>query len=269
MKHIDQAFTQKKGIGIIPFIMAGDLGLEVTLDLLQLLDQQGATAIELGVPYSDPLADGIIIQEAAERALKAGITLKQVLEIAAMARSRGVKAPLLLCTYINPILQYGVSSLFEEAKKVGINGLIIPDLPLEESKEFREIAEEQELALIPLVAPTSNLERIQKITATAQGFVYCVSSAGTTGIRGQFSNEVDSFLDQVRKHSPVPIAVGFGISEPQHVQRFAHHADAAIIGSALVKQIAARKQQLHDPEERAAALEEISRWIGEFISPFE
>lgn len=266
MQLIDQAFKQKKGIGIIPFIMAGDPKIEVTLDLLQLLDQQGAMAIELGVPYSDPLADGIVIQEAAERALKEGITLKQVLEITIAARQRGVKVPLLLCTYINPILQYGVASLFKEAKKAGINGLIIPDLPLEESGEFKEIAKEEELALVPLVAPTSPLKRIQQITASAQGFVYCVSTAGTTGIRGQFSDEVESFLEQVRKHSPVPIAIGFGISDPQHVLRFAPYADAAIIGSALVKQIAARKHRLCLPEERAKALEEISSWIGKFTS---
>lgn len=261
MHPIEQAFHDQKRIGLIPFIMAGDPDLEVTLELLQLLDEEGVTAIELGMPYSDPLADGPVIQEAAGRALAQGISLHQVLAIAAEARRRGIRTPLILFSYLNPILQYGKRQLFSDAKGAGFNGLIIPDLPLEESQSIRELSDEQDLLLIPLVAPTSPPERIKQITAAAQGFVYCVSSAGTTGVRAHFPQGVETFLDHVREQSPVPIAIGFGISGPEHLRQFSPHADAAVVGSALINQLAEKRERLLLPEERGEALEEIRLWL--------
>lgn len=244
----------------IPYITTGDPSPEATVELVSTLAEAGADIIELGVPYSDPLADGPVIQAASERALKNGVTLNTVLEMAAAIRRDGVTVPLVLFTYINPILSMGIERLCERAGSVGFDGMIVPDLPHEENKDLLKAAERHGLALIPLVAPTSE-KRIQRIVAAAQGFVYCVSSLGTTGTRDSFDADIIAFLDHVRQLSPIPTAVGFGISKREHVTRFASHVDAVIVGSALVREIASVQHQLLDPLQKKTAHSHIFKFV--------
>lgn len=263
--RIEAAFNSTDRRPLIPFITVGDPTAGATLDLIRLLDEEKVMAIELGVPYSDPLADGPVIQAASERARRQGITLSRVLELARTAREEGVTTPLVLFSYYNPILNYGPEALADTAQSVGLDGMIIPDLPWEESRSFSRLTEERGLDLIPLVAPTSR-ERIRRIVSDAQGFVYCVSSLGTTGVRQRFSEGVDEFLEVVREYSPVPMAVGFGISCSEHVHRFLRHADAAVVGSALVRLIEAKGDSLQDPDRKGEALAEIQKFIRELTT---
>ena len=192
--------------------------------------------VELGVPYSDPLADGPVIQRASERALRNRIGLLDCMAVASKARERGVTMPFILFTYFNPVLQLGLERYFDLLKEHGFSGMIIPDLPLEEDSEVRALAEASGIHLIPLVAPTSEA-RVERIAARAQGFVYCVSSLGVTGVRSSFHEGIDAFLDSVRRASSVPICVGFGISSREHAERFAGLCDGVIVGSAIVRQV--------------------------------
>lgn len=263
--RIEAAFKSEERLPLIPFITAGDPSLEVTLDVIRLLDKEKVTAIELGVPYSDPLADGPVIQSASERALSQGVTLTRVLELARTAREMGVTTPLVLFSYYNPIFRFGEEALVDRAYFSGLNGMIIPDLPWEEGRRFSQLAGERGMDLIPLVAPTSQ-ERIRRIVSDARGFVYCVSSMGTTGMRQHFSAGVESFLDAVREYSPVPTAVGFGISRSEQVRHFLHHADAAVVGSALVRLIAAKGDRLQDCNRKAQAVAEIRESIRDLAA---
>lgn len=237
---IDAAFKQLREQGraaFIPFLTVGDPALDISVEIIQTLEQAGADMIELGVPYSDPLADGPVIQRASERALKNGsISIADVIQVAENARHVGVKLPFILFTYYNPVLQYGLERFFELAFAKGISGLIIPDLPIEEDSELRALAEEAGIHLIPLVAPTSN-ERVTRIASQARGFVYCVSSLGVTGVRADFHKGIDEFLSTVRSATAIPIAVGFGISSREQVERFEKLADGVIVGSAIVRLI--------------------------------
>ncbi|MBA4496052.1 tryptophan synthase subunit alpha [Paenactinomyces guangxiensis] len=259
MNQLQAAFRSQKE-HLIPFIMSGDPSLEVTLKLIYLLAEEGAAAIELGVPFSDPMADGPVIQAASERALQQNVTLSDVLELGRMVRQQGCDVPLILFTYANPVFQYGLERLVKQAVSCGFNGVIVPDLPYEESAPLRKLGSEAGLAVIPLVAPTSR-QRIGKIVSDAQGFVYCVSSLGTTGMRQQFAGHVDSFLQIVREMSPVPTAVGFGISKREHVVRFLEQADAVVVGSALVRKIEELSPKLSDPEQCDDALNEVRVFV--------
>jgi tryptophan synthase alpha chain len=260
MERIREAFRKGRVPRLIPFIMAGDPDVETTVSLLELLDQEGAAAVEVGFPFSDPLADGPVIQQAAWRALGQGMTLYRLWEMISIARERGVRVPLILFSYYNPLFSYGLRPLVTDAKQAGFNGLIVPDLPMEESEELRELCDRTGLALIPLVAPTSR-ERIGKIVSRARGFVYCVSSLGTTGRKDRFSQGVERFLLEVRSRSPVPTVVGFGISRGEHVRRFSRFADGVVVGSALIEQIASVSERLRREEERPQALEDIRRFV--------
>ncbi|BBH20980.1 tryptophan synthase alpha chain [Paenibacillus baekrokdamisoli] len=237
---IDNKFAQLREQGrsaLIPFLTIGDPDLATSVDIIQALEEAGADMIELGVPYSDPLADGPVIQRASERALKNGsISVADVIQVAENARNIGVKLPFILFTYYNPVLQYGLESFFKLVIAKGISGLIIPDLPIEEDSEVREMAEEAGIHLIPLVAPTSN-DRVARIASKARGFVYCVSSLGVTGVRADFHKGIDDFLSTVRSATSIPIAVGFGISSREQVERFEKQADGVIVGSAIVRKI--------------------------------
>lgn len=248
---------------LIPYVTAGDPTPEVTVELIETFARAGADIIELGVPYSDPLADGPVIQAASARALAAGTTLSRVLDIGAEVRSRGGRAeqiPLILFTYVNPVLAMGIGQLCERAAEAGFDGLIVPDLPLEEDDELRQAAVASHLSLIPLVAPTSR-QRVEQIVARAEGFVYCVSSLGTTGARESFAPEVSRFLQDVRRLSAVPTAVGFGISKPAHVRAFAPHADAVIVGSAIVREIERHGDALRDPAHKKQAHEQLAAFV--------
>jgi tryptophan synthase alpha chain len=249
----------------IPFIMAGDPSLEVTKRILRLLQEEGAAAIELGVPFSDPMADGPVIQAASERALENGVTLKDVLRLGEELHAEGFHTPLILFTYFNPVLHHGLEALVEDAKASGFAGLIVPDLPHEESAPLRRIGNRCAFPIIPLVTPTSK-ERIEQIVAEAEGFVYCVSSLGTTGMRQYFADDVEAFLDTVRAASPVPTAVGFGISTGAHVRRFRRHADAVVVGSALVGKIEECRSDLLDPNRIDHALASLTRFVRQLKS---
>ena len=223
---------------LIPFITAGDPDLETTAKALQVLDNSGADIIELGVPYSDPLADGPVIQAAATRALERGTTLEQVLEML-KGISPSLRSPIILCTYYNPILHRGVDKFLRQIKDAGVAGLVVPDLPLEESAGLIKPAAEMGIDLTLLVAPTSSPQRIEAIARASQGFIYLVSVTGVTGMRTQLQTRVGELLQQIRHVTDKPIGVGFGISEPEQAGQIkAWGADAAIVGSAMVKRLA-------------------------------
>ncbi|MBI4473756.1 MAG: tryptophan synthase subunit alpha, partial [Acidobacteria bacterium] len=220
MTRISERFARLKSEGLkafIPYITAGDPSLDATRDLVIALDKAGADVIELGVPFSDPIADGPVIQRATERALKNHVTLHKVLEVAAAIRKHS-EIPLLLFSYYNPLLSYGLERLARDAVRAGFDGVLASDLTIEESGEFVRVMRGAGLDTVFLVAPTSSPERMKKIAASSTGFLYAVSRTGVTGERQELSGELKDFLDTLRTYTPSPIAVGFGISRPEHVQ---------------------------------------------------
>ncbi len=223
--------------GFIPFIVAGDPNLGTTKDLILELARKGASVIELGVPFSDPVADGVTIQASGERALRNRISVMDILQIVAEARAEGCETPIILFSYFNPILQFGLEKFVKEAVKSGIDGVLITDLVPEEAEDFRQILAEKDLALIMLAAPTSSDERLEKICGKASGFVYAVSRAGVTGARTSLSNDAENLVKRLRKFTDLPIAVGFGISNSEQVAETWKYADAAVVGSALVAEM--------------------------------
>jgi tryptophan synthase alpha chain len=264
MNLIDQTFTKLKQEGrtaLIPFVTVGDPDFDTSLEIIKRLEQAGADMIELGVPYSDPLADGPVIQRASERALRGSITLTDCIHMAERAREEGVQIPLILFTYFNPVLQFGLEPFFELIIRKGISGLIIPDLPIEEDEEVRAMAEAANIHLIPLVAPTSK-DRVTRISKKARGFVYCVSSLGVTGVRSDFHSDIDQFLSTVREATDLPIGIGFGISSREQVERFESVCDAVIVGSAIVRQIEETVPLLEQPATREKGLETIGRFVA-------
>jgi tryptophan synthase alpha chain len=238
--RIDEKFkqlrTENRG-GFIPFIVAGDPNLETTKDLILELEKRGASVIELGVPFSDPVADGVTIQASAERALRNPINVTGILEIVAEVRKNGCETPIILFSYFNPILQFGLENFSAKAKESGVDGILITDLVSEEASEFRAILSEKNLALIMLAAPTSSDERLRKICAKAIGFIYAVSRAGVTGARNETSSDAENLVSRLRKFTDLPIAVGFGISTAAQVAETWKYADAAVVGSAIVAEM--------------------------------
>lgn len=223
---------------LIPFITAGDPDLETTAAALRVLDQNGADLIELGVPYSDPLADGPVIQAAATRALAKGVTLDGVLAMVKEVQPH-LQAPLILFTYYNPILNRGVDQFMADVAAAGVAGLVVPDLPLEEVDGLLAAAAAASIDVTLLVAPTSPPERIQAIAAQAQGFVYLVSVTGVTGIRSELQSRVKDLIDGLKQTTDKPVGVGFGVSDPDQAQQLkAWGADGVIVGSAFVKRLA-------------------------------
>ncbi|MDO3409616.1 tryptophan synthase subunit alpha [Saccharibacillus sp. CPCC 101409] len=253
---------EQNGTALIPFLTVGDPDIETTIEIVQHLEAAGADVLELGVPYSDPLADGPVIQRASSRALQQLITVRTCLEVAQKARERGVTMPFVLFTYYNPVLQTGLESFFELAAEHGISGLIIPDLPHEEASEMLERADRANIALIPLVAPTSS-ERIEKILQNGRGFVYCVSSLGVTGERASFHEGVDAFIEDVKSRTTLPVAVGFGISSREQVLRFSERCDGVVVGSAIVRKIESCIPDLMNAAKRENALLQIREFVAE------
>jgi tryptophan synthase alpha chain len=222
--------------GLIPFITAGDPNLETTRQLLIALGHAGSDLIELGVPFSDPIADGPVIQRASERALRHHMGLAQILQLVADTRSE-TDVPLVIFSYLNPLLQFGVGRFAAEAARAGVDGLLVTDLPLEEAGEFSLALAANSLDLILLVAPTSTDERMRIIADKASGFIYAISRTGVTGATSELSKEAEKLVTRIRAVSDLPVAVGFGISNSQQVAEVWRYADAAVVGSAIVAEI--------------------------------
>ncbi len=222
----------------MPFLMAGDPDLRTTEEILLKLQDSGADIIELGIPYSDPLADGPVIQLAASRALSAGTSPSGVFEMLFNLRNK-LSIPVILFSYSNPLLNRGFESFCDDASKAGVSGLVVPDLPLEEAERFSPIASSKGLDLVLLVAPTTPKERMKRISKCSRGFTYLVSVTGVTGARSVLDDRVKTLIEQLKESSSSPVAVGFGISSPKHIREVrSWGADGAIVGSALVNRIA-------------------------------
>lgn len=242
MSRIPETFAKlrKEGRrGFIPFITAGDPDLETTRALIIELARAGATVIELGVPFSDPMADGPVIQRASERALQKGVGVAEVLSVIADAR-RETDVPIVLFSYYNPLLQYGAKRLCADAGRAGVDGMLVTDLAPEEAGDFAAMLSAHELDLIFLVAPTSTDARLTRIAGRASGFIYAVSRAGVTGVQSEMSTEAERLVGRVRAVTDLPVAVGFGISNREQVADVWRYADAAVVGSAIVSQIEKR-----------------------------
>lgn len=234
MNRIQQAFDHGKAF--IPFITGGDPNLETTKRLIIAMEEAGADLIEIGLPFSDPIAEGIVIQEANERALAAGCTTDRLFDMVKEVRKM-VKVPLVFLTYINPIFTYGKERFMQRCVECGIDGLIVPDLPYEEKGEIREICEQYHVVLVSMIAPTSKA-RIRMIAKEAKGFIYVVSSLGVTGVRSEIKTNVAEMTDMIREVTDTPCAIGFGISKPEQAAKMAAVSDGAIVGSAIVRMVA-------------------------------
>lgn len=236
----------------IGFITAGDPSIEKTYELVKALVAGGCDIVEIGVPYSDPLADGPVIQAAANRALAGGVTVDQVFELVRQVRKE-VTVPLVFLMYVNTIMVYGKEKFISNCKEVGIDGLIVPDVPYEEQEEILPLMQTYGIELIPLVAPTSK-DRVKKITEGSKGFVYCVSSMGVTGRNSEFHQGIEAYIEDVRAQTDLPLAIGFGISSNEDVKRFETIADGVIVGSAIVREV---ERTQGDPEQVEAFVKKL------------
>ncbi|MFL5801291.1 MAG: tryptophan synthase subunit alpha [Roseiflexaceae bacterium] len=251
MSRIAETFARLKSAGrtaLMPYLMTGFPERDSALELAPALEAAGADLFELGIPFSDPLADGATIQRAGEQALANGVRLPFCIETVAMLRARGLKAPIVMMGYFNLFLQYGLDRFAADAVAAGADGLIVPDLPPEEAAECHAACRAAGLDLILLVAPTTTDERIAQIARLASGFIYCVSLTGVTGARRELWDGLPDFLERVRRHTDLPLSVGFGISSAAHVRQVGAHAEGAIVGSAMVSAIEAAA-----PDQRAEA----------------
>lgn len=261
MNRIDAVFNdlrKSQGKAVIPYVTCGYPSLDFTKELISVLAEAGADLIEIGVPYSDPVADGPTIQKASARALTAGITLDKIFRLVEEVRGK-CQVPLIMMTYYNPIYVTGVENFIKKAAAAGVDGLIIPDLPVEEAGHLNEVAERSGLRTIFLVAPTSTSERIEKIAGISRGFIYCVSVTGVTGARKEVSEGLEDFLKRIRLRTELPLAVGFGISGPETARQAAEYADGVIVGSALIQKI----DENVAGEDYSKALQEAAAFIKE------
>lgn len=240
MRRIQERFKALRAegrTGLIAYVMAGDPDLETTRRLVLELEQASADVIELGVPFTDPLADGPTVQAANERALASGTTLEQILDMVRDLRTE-TDIPILLMTYYNPIFRAGQSHVAASARAAGVDGMLITDLPPEEAGEWKQVADSEGLDTIFLLAPTSTAERIRVAAEISSGFIYCVSRTGVTGARAELPEDLHALLDRIRAQTGQPIAVGFGVSTPEHVRQIGEWCDAAVVGSAVVTLVA-------------------------------
>jgi tryptophan synthase alpha chain len=257
MSRISQTFEYLQKTherALIPYVTAGDPDLEMTKGLVREMVRRGADIIEIGVPFSDPLADGPIIQRASQRALQGGTTLRKILQTVSELRHE-VDVPLVLMTYYNPVLRYGEEAFVADALDAGVDGIIVPDLPPEEGQSLVELTTDTPLEMIFLAAPTSTSARLALISEASRGFIYYVSRLGTTGVRDQLADDLRIMLEKVRASTSKPIAVGVGVSTPEHVRLVAELADGVVVGSAILKLI-------EDLEDRADRLEH----VGDFVA---
>ena len=243
MSKIRSAF--ENGKAFIPFITCGDPNLETTAKIVREAVANGADLIELGIPFSDPTAEGPVIQSANIKALEAGVTTDKVFDLVRDLR-KDVTIPMVFMTYANVVYSYGAEKFISACKEIGIDGLILPDIPYEEKEEFDPICKQYGLDLVSLIAPTSH-ERISMIAKEANGFVYCVSSLGVTGTRTEITTNVGEMVALVKKAKDIPCAIGFGISTPEQAKKMATSADGVIVGSAIVKIIAKYGREAAQP----------------------
>lgn len=257
MSNIQDAF--KHGKAFIPFITAGDHGIIATERYIRTMVKAGADMIEIGIPFSDPTAEGPVIQEVSNRALSTGVTIDDIFDMVQRLRTVGgstdttanegqlvseepITIPLVFMTYLNPIFVYGRDTFFARCKEVNISGIIVPDMPFEEKGELQSYASKYGVEVVSLIAPTSE-HRIEMIAKAAEGFVYCVSSLGVTGVRSEIKTDIKSIVETIRKYTDIPVAVGFGISTPAQAKAMAAVSDGAIVGSAIVKLVAEHGDQ--------------------------
>lgn len=231
MNRIEKAFKNKKAF--IGFLTAGDPSLKKTEEYINILEKAGTDLIEIGIPFSDPIAEGPIIQNADLRALQSGTTINAIFNMVTNVRKIS-SIPLIFMTYINPVYNYGYRPFFEKCKQIGIDGIIIPDLPYEEKDEINQITSEFGIQLISIVSPTSQ-QRIEKIAKEAEGFLYVISSMGVTGLRSNIESDYPAMIGEIRKVTDIPIAVGFGINTPEQAEKICYYSDGIIVGSAIVK----------------------------------
>ena len=244
MSRIDAAFRDLRAAGrtgLITYVTAGDPDLERSREILVRLDRSGADLLEVGVPFSDPLADGPVIQRATERAIRAGATLEKVLKLIADVRAI-VSAPIVVFTYANPILRMGLDRFVERATAAGVDGVLALDVPPEESGELRAAFSRARIDTIFLLSPTTGVERIRRASALGTGFLYGISRLGVTGARDEIATSARELATRVRAETGMPLALGFGLSRPEHVRAVGQYADAAVVGSALVNVIAEHGQ---------------------------
>lgn len=230
IKQVKDAFADGKAF--IAFITAGDPSLEITEQIIYALEEAGADLIEIGIPFSDPTAEGPTIQNANLRALQGGVTTDKIFEMVKEVRKK-TSIPMVFMTYANVVFSYGTERFVKTASEIGMNGLILPEVPLEEKEEFASVCRKYNLDFISLIAPTSK-DRIRMIAREAEGFVYCVSSLGVTGTRSEIATDVGAMVELVRKEKDIPVAIGFGISTPDQARKMAQKADGVIVGSAIV-----------------------------------
>jgi tryptophan synthase alpha chain len=256
MSRIDAAFRDLRAqgrTGLVTYVTAGDPDIEKSRDILVRLDRAGADLLEIGVPFSDPLADGPVIQRATERAIASGTTLVKVLGIVSDIRSL-VNAPIIIFTYANPILRMGLDEFVHRAKKVGVDGVLTLDVPPEEAEPFRAALSTAGIDTIFLLSPTTTVDRIRRAAALGTGFLYGISRLGVTGARDSVAGSARALADRVRAETAMPLALGFGFSRPEHVQAISGFADAAVVGSALVSVIAKHGQS-------PTLLDEVERYV--------
>lgn len=234
MSRISDVFKNKKAF--IPFITAGDPNIEITEQLVLQMSKSGADLIELGIPFSDPVAEGPVIQEADYRALAQGITVDKIFDMVKRVRTE-CSVPIAFMTYANPIYTYGTEKFMSNCSKSGIDAIIVPDIPFEEKNEIKPFCDQYGITLISMIAPTSK-ERIKMIAKEAEGFLYCVSSMGVTGVRSEIGTNIEEMIRIAKETKEIPCAIGFGISTPEQAAKMASISDGAIVGSAIVKIIA-------------------------------
>ena len=235
--RIDITLAEIKSQGktaLAPFLTVGYPDVTTSVDIAESVIEAGGDLLELGVPFSDPLAEGTTIQKSSFQALANGVTVGTCLDVARRLRGRRIEAPLLLMGYLNPFLHYGQAAFAKDSAEAGVDGFIVPDLPTEEAADFRDMCEAQDLWLVPLLAPTSTDSHIVQACQHAKGFIYCQSLSGVTGARDRLAPGVRSLVGRIRSHTDLPVLVGFGVSQRAHVEEIGGFADGAIVGSALV-----------------------------------
>ena len=231
MNRIENAF--KNGKAFIGFLTAGDPTFDSSFENIMAAVKAGADMIEIGIPFSDPIAEGVVIQGADLRALQGGMTTDRAFELSEKVR-RETDIPLVFMTYLNPVFKYGYDRFFAKCKEIGVDGLICPDMPFEEKGEADEIAKKHGISIISMIAPTSEA-RIKSIAESAEGFLYIVSSMGVTGVRSEIKTDLAAIMESVKKYKKVPAAIGFGVSTPEQAEKMAALSDGVIVGSAIVR----------------------------------